>query len=246
MATYGSVDVVIPNAGIAQSASLSNVALKNGKPVKPSLATLDVNLNGVVYSTYLAQHYLTLDRKPGHLKAVVLIGSMASWLALPKAELYAASKHAVLGLMRSFTDQFASQDIRISCIHPFYADTAILPPIVKVILAGIPLATVPRIAGAIFYSATNPDPETSGNAWLILDNGPVFRVPKEEFKLGVYKMIDERRNALLKIATGVAHCGNAVRDLTRVLGKPLLGILLAIVAGALGWHNKHLLIPARR
>jgi hypothetical protein len=26
--------------------------LKNGKPVKPSLATLDVNLNGVVYSEF--------------------------------------------------------------------------------------------------------------------------------------------------------------------------------------------------
>ena len=77
-------------------------------------------------------------------------------------------------------------------------DTAILPPITKVILAGIPLATVPRIAGAIFYSATNPDPETSGNAWLIPDNGPVFKVPKEEFKLGVYKMIDDRRNAGIK------------------------------------------------
>ena len=86
------------------------------------------------------------------------------------------------------------------------SDTAILPPIVKVILAGIPLATVPRIAGAIFYSATNPDPETSGNAWLILDNGPVFRVPKEEFKLGVYKMIDERRNALLKYVP-FSDCG---------------------------------------
>ena len=66
------------------------------------------------------------------------------------------------------------------------------------LLAGVPLATVPRIAGAICYSATNPDPETSGNAWLIPDNGLVFRVPKEEFKLGVYKMIDDRRNAGVK------------------------------------------------
>jgi hypothetical protein len=83
-------------------------------------------------------------------------------------------------------------------------DTAILPPIMKIILAGIPLATVPRIAGAIFYSATNPDPETSGNAWLIPDNGPVFRVPKEEFKLGVYKMIDNRANAGLKYVASLA------------------------------------------
>lgn len=68
----------------------------------------------------------------------------------------------------------------------------------KVILAGIPLATVPRIAGAIFYAATDPDMGTNGSAWLIPDDGNVFLVPKEEFKMGVYKMIDERANALLK------------------------------------------------
>jgi hypothetical protein len=36
---------------------------------------------------------------------------------------------------------------------------------------------------------------TSGSAWLLLDDGPVFMCPKEEFKMGVYKMIDDRANA---------------------------------------------------
>lgn len=57
---------------------------------------------------------------------------------------------------------------------------------------------MPRIAGAIVYAATNPDPETNGCAWLLTDDGPVFMVPREEFKLGVYKMIDARTNAMLK------------------------------------------------
>jgi hypothetical protein len=82
-------------------------------------------------------------------------------------------------------------------------DTAIVPLAAKVFLAGIPLTPVSRIAGAIFYSATNPDPETSGCAWLLPDDGPVFLVPREEFKMGVYKMIDERANSLLKC---VFHC----------------------------------------
>lgn len=67
----------------------------------------------------------------------------------------------------------------------------------KLFLAGIPLTPVPRIAGAIFYSATDPDTATNGCAWLLPDDGPVFLVPREEFKLGVYKMIDERANRLL-------------------------------------------------
>jgi len=77
-------------------------------------------------------------------------------------------------------------------------DTAIVPLPVKVFLAGILLTPVSRIAGAIFHAASNPDPETNGCAWLLLDNGPVFRVEPDSFKQGVYKMMDDRVNALLK------------------------------------------------
>jgi hypothetical protein len=80
----------------------------------------------------------------------------------------------------------------------FSSDTTIVPLQVKVLLAGIPLTPVPRIAGAIFHAATNPDPETNGCAWVLPDDGPVFRVKPEEFKQGVYKMIDTRANAALK------------------------------------------------
>jgi hypothetical protein len=78
------------------------------------------------------------------------------------------------------------------------ADTAIVPLPVKVLLAGIPLTPVPRVAGAIFHAATNPDPETNGCAWLLPDNGPVFRVKPDEFKQGVYKVIDDRANGAFK------------------------------------------------
>lgn len=77
-------------------------------------------------------------------------------------------------------------------------DTNILPLPVKLFLAGIPMVPIERIAGAIFYAATNPDWATSGASYLLPDDGPVFFVPKEDFKFGVYKMIDERTNALFK------------------------------------------------
>jgi hypothetical protein len=77
-------------------------------------------------------------------------------------------------------------------------DTGIVPLPAKVILSGIPLTPVSRIAGAIFYAATDIDMETSGSAWLLPDDGPVFRVGKEDFKLGIYEMIDQRKNALFK------------------------------------------------
>ena len=58
------------------------------------------------------------------------------------------------------------------------------------------MTSVPRVGGAIFYSATDPDPETNGAAWLLPDDGPVVKVVKEEFKLGVYALVDQRVNAV--------------------------------------------------
>ena len=69
---------------------------ENGKPVKPKLTTLDVNLDAVIYSesndfialyrrltatltmsaVHLAQHYLCVNKKDGDLKSIVLIGSV--------------------------------------------------------------------------------------------------------------------------------------------------------------------------
>lgn len=68
----------------------------------------------------------------------------------------------------------------------------------KLFLSGIPMVPIERIAGAIFYAATNPDWATNGASWLLPDDGPVFFVPQEEFKFGVYKMIDDRTNAIFK------------------------------------------------
>ena len=33
--------------------------------------------------------------------------------------------------------------------------------------------------GVYFYAATNPDWNTNGSMWLLLDNGPIFMLPKD-------------------------------------------------------------------
>ena len=65
-------------------------------------------------------------------------------------------------------------------------------------MAGAPFTPVERIAGAIFYAATDPDKKTNGSAWLLADDGPLFLIEKEQFKFGVYKLVDERVNKLTK------------------------------------------------
>jgi NAD(P)-dependent dehydrogenase (short-subunit alcohol dehydrogenase family) len=46
--------------------------------------------------------------------------SAASWIGLFTAQQYTASKHGVLGLMRSLDSVLAGEDIRIACIHPWF------------------------------------------------------------------------------------------------------------------------------
>ncbi|KAG7098317.1 hypothetical protein E1B28_000278 [Marasmius oreades] len=231
MDKFGAVDIVIPNAGVTEIGRLGDVRFdENGKPKALGFKTIQVNLIGVLNTLHLAQYYLLKNRKDRtDLKAVILLGSVASWLGLPGGAQYTASKHAVLGLMRSMHPVYERMGIRIATIHPFFADTAIVPVPVKIFLSGIPLVPIPRIAGAIIYAASNPDRAASGCAYMVLDDGPVFRIPKEEFKLGVYKMIDERSNALFKAVGGMVRLVRAIRKMK----VPLVGVVVAIVSWGL-------------
>jgi hypothetical protein len=119
--------------------------------------------------------------------------------------------------MRALDPIVTADNIRIAAIHPWFAgmcrtalppmmarradstlryfrheDTSILGLPVKLLLAGIPLTPVPRIAGAIFRAATDPDLATSGCPWVLPDDGPVIRVEKEALRAGVYEMLTNR------------------------------------------------------
>ncbi|KAF8256820.1 hypothetical protein EI94DRAFT_1693694 [Lactarius quietus] len=237
---YGAVDIVIPNAGITEidkGVCSGELTVVNGKPIAPNLLTLDVNLKGVFYTVHLGVHYVKRNRSPDSWKAIVLIGSVASWVGIPRAPQYAASKHGVLGLMRSIDPIVTADNIRIATIHPWFADTGILDLPVRIMLAGIPLLPVPRIAGAIFRAATDPDKTTSGCPWVLPDDGPVIRVEKEALRAGVYDMLNNRIRRVVGFATAVGDWVRLVRDLARIfrpaliISVPVVGLAVAVSRG---------------
>ncbi|KAJ5856631.1 uncharacterized protein N7529_010575 [Penicillium soppii] len=61
---------------------------------RPSTALFNVNLNSVIFGLKLGVHYMRGGR-------IVVIGSAGSYVPIPSQPLYCASKHAVLGLVRS-------------------------------------------------------------------------------------------------------------------------------------------------
>jgi len=230
-AKFGSVDIVVANAGVAELGSFNKPQIANGNLRKPSLKTIEVNFMGVMYTTHIGLYYMKKNKPEGSLKSIIFLGSMASWQSIVGAPLYSASKHAVLGFMRSIYPLCLAHGIRVGVIHPFFVDTTIVPIGVKVAMAGIPLTPVERVAGAIFYAATDPDMETSGCPWLLPDDGYVFRLDREQLKEGVYEMIGARTRAAMAGAQGIKHAFAIVHDLWRILGKQII-LFGAVVAGA--------------
>ncbi|KAJ7863329.1 NAD(P)-binding protein [Mycena olivaceomarginata] len=178
---FGSVDVVIPCAGVSERGDACSGVLdyKDGKPLPPDMSTLEINLFGAVQTVYLGLNYLRSTRTGAdQWKALILIGSMASWEAIPLTPMYTSSKFAIRGLMRSLYPLVEHDNIRIACVDPVWAGSELLP------------AT--RVAQTVLYAATDPDPATSGCSWLLPDNGPIMRLERENIREGTYGVINDR------------------------------------------------------
>jgi len=220
------IDYVVPNAGVNEIGHFHVEPLEQAIPRKPNLKTLDVNLNGVLYTTRLGQYYLYKNR---HSKgrSLVFIGSMAGNSGLSHAELYSVSKHALLGLCRSLCRDLQDQGVRTCIITPWFVDTAILPMGIKYLLAGIPLASVDRIVGAIALACTDPDMSTTGSMYSIPDHGPVFQVPRHEPSYGVYKALNDRAARISHVRNNVVTWVNIIRDIISLL---FLGVFSRVIA----------------
>ena len=109
----GLVDLLIVNAGIAESAPFHKMTRESWDRI------ISVNLTGAFDTVQAAL--------PDLLKAedarVVFIASVASLRGVPYAAHYAASKHGLLGLMRSMAAEYAKTNLTVNAICPGYVDT---------------------------------------------------------------------------------------------------------------------------
>ena len=77
----------------------------------------DINVVGLANAIEASQHHF----QPGHI--VALVGSIASELALPRAEAYGASKAAVSYLGRALQLDLVKKEICVSVIYPGFVKT---------------------------------------------------------------------------------------------------------------------------
>ncbi|OJJ38269.1 hypothetical protein ASPWEDRAFT_57053 [Aspergillus wentii DTO 134E9] len=136
-AEQGRVDVVFANAGITEKGRLLPTAEERvgGKPSKPDLKTLDVNLVGVLYSIKLGIHYISKNTPQAPLSgppskgSIICTSSNAGHYAFPIAPLYAATKHGVTGLVRSLARSLEREQIQINALAPAVIETNIAPDV---------------------------------------------------------------------------------------------------------------------
>ncbi|OJJ54393.1 hypothetical protein ASPSYDRAFT_498962 [Aspergillus sydowii CBS 593.65] len=103
---HGRINVVFANAGIFEKEPIYGADVT--KPQEPSLSVVDVNVNGVIYSINLAVHYMAkyAPQSPSASSIplrgqIICTSSNAGLYPFSTLPLYTASKHAVVGLVRT-------------------------------------------------------------------------------------------------------------------------------------------------
>src|SRR3954468_23233558 len=112
-AANGPIDLLIVNAGIAESAPFHKMTRDAWNRI---IAT---NLTAAFDCAQAALPDLIASDN-GRL---VFVASVASLRGVPYAAHYAASKHGLLGLMRSLAAEYAKTNLTVNAVCPGYVDT---------------------------------------------------------------------------------------------------------------------------
>jgi 3-hydroxybutyrate dehydrogenase len=112
-ARNGPIELLIVNAGIAESAPFHKMTRESWDRI------IAVNLTAAFDCAQLALADL-MDSDNGR---IVFVASVASLRGVPYAAHYAASKHGLLGLMRSLAAEYAKTSLTVNAVCPGYVDT---------------------------------------------------------------------------------------------------------------------------
>jgi NAD(P)-dependent dehydrogenase (short-subunit alcohol dehydrogenase family) len=112
-AANGAIEMLIVNAGIAESAPFHKMTRESWDRI---IAT---NLTAAFDCAQAAIGDL-LKSENGRL---IFVASVASLRGVPYAAHYAASKHGLLGLMRSLASEYSKTNLTVNAVCPGYVDT---------------------------------------------------------------------------------------------------------------------------
>ena len=164
----GPVDVACLNAGVL------------GGPGDPAEIELEdyrrafaVNVDGVVLGVRRLATVMTAGGR------IVCTASLAGLTAVPDDPVYAATKHAVVGFVRSVAPTLSERGIAINAVCPGIADTPMLADATRrrLAAASFPLLSPADIAEAAWVALESGE---TGHAWAVQPGRPPidFRFPR--------------------------------------------------------------------
>jgi NAD(P)-dependent dehydrogenase (short-subunit alcohol dehydrogenase family) len=112
-AANGPIEMLVVNAGIADSAPFAKTSRDSWDRIIATNLTAAFDCAQAALPDLLASEH-------GRL---VFVASVASLRGVPYAAHYAASKHGLLGLMRSLAVEFARTRLTVNAVCPGYVDT---------------------------------------------------------------------------------------------------------------------------
>ena len=166
---FGKLDIAFNNAGVEWTGPLEKATEAEYRRI------FDINVWGVLNSM---RHEIPMMLKNGG-GAIINTSSVAGHVGFPQVSVYIASKHAVEGLTKSVSLEFAKQNIRINAVAPgpiatemwdrFAGDKDTSAQIISM----VPVARVgasEEIAAAVLYLASDAAKFTTGIS-LVVDGG---------------------------------------------------------------------------
>lgn len=165
---FGRLDIVLANAGIATMAFRE---LTIEEELEQWTDVVDVNLVGAFHTAKAAIPHLITGGRGGSIVFTSSTAGLKGFGGLQGGGLgYAASKHGIVGLMRTLANALAPQNIRVNTVHPTAVRTMMaVNPAMVAFLENYPDGG-PHLQNPLPVDMLEPEDVSAAIAYLVSDD----------------------------------------------------------------------------